>query len=298
MDSSQNNPFGSFSSGGVGPGAFSSSPMMGHSDDIVLASPPQNKSKQKITIIVLVVLIVLALVGCVLWLIGKNRGPNVSGIGKENFYKYANYVLYEKDSTEALNAEYDNEEYYAMEGLSEMNESKRKAFLLTSENLLNDFENNLEKVTDKTFLDEFSSYKESFVLVKMINTTPGLDDAGFVNQYFSLDESSLDKWVENKFSDYTNSKYELVKEYGEKGIEYYGLYVDFLDGLREEGCINAQNEFLECEDSEVAETESDLYDMRYELDETESTAIDKVVEGCFTISDMLNGKYDKKEGDE
>ena len=127
----------------------------------------------------------------------------------------------------------------------------------------------------------------------MINTTPGLDDAGFVNQYFSLDESSLDKWVENKFSDYTNSKYELVKEYGEKGIEYYGLYVDFLDGLREEGCINAQNEFLECEDSEVAETESDLYDMRYELDETESTAIDKVVEGCFTISDMLNGKYDK-----
>ena len=298
MDSSQNNPFGSFSSGGVGPGAFSSSPMMGASDDIVLASPPQNRSKQKITIIVLVVLVVLALVGCVLWLIGKNRGPNVSGIGKENFYKYANYVLYEKDSSEVLKDEYDKEEYYAMEGLSEMNESKRKAFLLTSENYLNDFENNLEKVTDKTFLDEFSLYKESFVLVKMVNTTPALDDAGFINQYFILNENDLGKWVDDKFSEYINSKYELVKQYGENGVKYYELYADYLDGLKEEGCIGAQNEFLECEDSETAGIESDLYDVRYGLDEIESAAVDKVVEGCFTISDMLNGKYDKKEGDE
>ena len=132
----------------------------------------------------------------------------------------------------------------------------------------------------------------------MVNSTPGLDDAGFVNQYFSLDESSLEKWIENKFSEYTDSKYELVKKYGEKGVEYYGLYTDYLDELKEEGCIGAQNEFLECEDSETAKIESDLYDMRYLLDETESMAVDKVVEGCFTISDMLNGKYDKKEGDE
>ena len=68
-----------------------------------------------------------------------------------------------------------------------------------------------------------------------------------------------------------------------------------LDSLREEGCISAANEFLECEDSDNAESEGELFDLRYELDEIQSMASQHLIEGCFTISQMLNGKYDKGE---
>lgn len=295
MDSSQNNPFGSFSSGGVGPGGFSSSPIMSASDDIVLASP-QNKSKQKIIIIVVVALAVLALIGFVLWLI-NGRGVNLSGSGKESFYKYANYALYEEDSTEALQGEFDEDTYYAMNGLDEMSDSKRKAFLLTAENYLDEFEKNLENVNDKTFLDEFSQYKEDFLLTKMINTSSVLNDTEFVGQYFSLDESGLDKWIDKRFSDFTESSYQSIKEFGENGVQYYELYAELLTNLRAEGCINAQNEFLECEDSDSIELENEVYDLRYQLDDTQSVASQHLIEGCFTISQMLNGKYDKNEGD-
>ncbi len=296
MDSSQNNPFGSFSSGGVGPGGFSSSPMMGASDDIMLAPAP-NKSKQKLTIIVVIVLIILALAGFVLWLV-KGRGPNVSGAGKESFYKYANYVLYESDSTEVLQGEFDEDTYYAMNGLDAMSDSKRKAFLLTAESYLDEFEEYLEKVRDNDFLNEFSQYKEDFLLAKMTNTTTVLDNAEFLSQYFSLNESGLDKWISKRFTDFTDSEYQSIKEFGEKGVEYYELYADYLNNLRDEGCIGAQNEFLECEDSDNVEQESELYDLRYELDEIQSMASQNVVEGCFTISQMLNGKYDKNGGGE
>ena len=294
MDSSQNNPFGSFSSGGVGPGGFSSSPVMSASDDIVLASPQNNKSKQKMIIIGVAVLAVLALAGFVLWLI-NGRGVNISGSDKESFYRYANYVLYEIDSTEALQGEFNEDTYYAIDGLDEMSESKRKAFLLTAESYLDEFEENLGNVRDNTFLDEFSQYKEDFLLTKMLNTSSTLSDAEFINQYFSLDENSLDKWIDKRFSDYTESSYQSVKEFGKKGVEYYEFYADLLDSLREEGCISAANEFLECEDSDNAESEGELFDLRYELDEIQSMASQHLIEGCFTISQMLNGKYDKGE---
>ena len=73
-------------------------------------------------------LAVLALAGFVLWLV-RGRGVHLSGSGKESFYKYANYALYEEDSTEALQGEFDEDTYYAMNGLDEMSDSKRKAFL-------------------------------------------------------------------------------------------------------------------------------------------------------------------------
>ena len=69
-----------------------------------------------------------------------------------------------------------------------------------------------------------------------------------------------------------------------------------LTNYRAEGCINAQNEILECEDSDNVELESELYDLRYQLDDAQSVASQHLVEGCFTISQMLNGKYDKNEG--
>ena len=298
MDSSQNNPFGSFSSGGVGPSGFSAPVSSGAGGDIVLAPSAPNKSKQKLIIGVVIVLIVLALVGFVFMLTRKGGAPNVSNTGKESFYRYANYVLYDEDSTSALEGEFDDNEYYALEDLDEMNNSEKKAFLLKAENLLNDFDNYLDKVGEGEFKNKFSEYRAEFELTKMINTVPGLNNSEFLNNYFSLDKDGLKKWIENRFSEYTNSGYELVKGYGENGVKYYGLYTDYMDELKAEGCVNEYNEFDICEEGSGSELESEMEDLRYEMDDAESVAMENVVKDCFTISKMLNGEYDKNGGDE
>lgn len=297
MDSSQNNPFGSFSSGGVGPSGFSAPVSSSAGGDIILAPSTPNKSKQKLIIGAVIVLIVLALVGFVFMMMRKGGAPNVSNTGKESFYRYANYILYDEDSTNALEGEFDDDEYYTLESLDEMNNSGRKAFLLKAENLLNDFGGYLDRVGEGEFKDKFSQYRAEFELTKMINTVPGLNNSEFVNSYLSLSKDDLKKWIDNRFSEYIGSNYELVKKYGENGVKYYGLYTDYLDGLKAEGCIDEQNEFVECEDAGDSELESEMEYLRYEMDDAQSMAMENVVKDCFVISKMLNGEYDKDGGD-
>ena len=97
MDSSQNNPFGSFSSGGAGPSGFSASASNGAGDDIILSGATQKKTNKKLIIGIVagVVLLIGAVVG---FLMMQNGMHNASNTTKEKFYKYANYVLYNQDS--------------------------------------------------------------------------------------------------------------------------------------------------------------------------------------------------------
>ena len=91
MDSSQNNPFGSFTSGGAGPSGFSAPVSSGAGDDIILSGAAQKRSNKKliIGIVVGVVLLIGAVVGFLMMQGNKSLGSDA----RSSFNNYVNYCF-------------------------------------------------------------------------------------------------------------------------------------------------------------------------------------------------------------
>lgn len=293
MNPSYDNSFDSFGAGGAVPGGFSSSPAGG---DIVLGGTPKKKSKKFLIIAVIVGFAVLVLIGIVMML-QNNTSVNLSANSKEDFYAYANYLLYRVDSTADIVGDYDVSEVYALNEVEGMNSSTKKAFFLNAEERLNKFESSLDGNVAQSFRDRVNKYKESFVLAKMTLTLPTLDNSEFINAYLTYDANDLRSWINSRFSEFTKSNYALVKTFGEKAIEYYTVYATYLDEAKIAGCINETNQIVDCEEVENETLMERMDDAYEELIEMQSEALDDTLTGCFTIVRVMNGEK-AEEGDE
>ncbi|MBO7718134.1 hypothetical protein J6S37_01400 [Candidatus Saccharibacteria bacterium] len=113
MNPSNDNPFGSLSSGGpaggVGSGSPISAPISSGSGDIVLNNG-EKKSKKGLLVGGLVALVVLAIVLVVVLIVLR---PRISNQVKGRFNAFANYVLYGEEKNTEINPELDlSYDYY------------------------------------------------------------------------------------------------------------------------------------------------------------------------------------------
>ena len=114
MNPSQNNSFGSFGNnsgdfGGAGQSIISSGDSSG--TGLAMSRKRGGKKWLIVTGVVLVLLAVALLVG-----IAMRRGESQSGSGLEaTFNRFANYVLFEKNTTDLISGEYGEDTTYAID---------------------------------------------------------------------------------------------------------------------------------------------------------------------------------------
>ena len=306
MDSSQNNPFGSFSSGGAGPSGFSASASNGAGDDIILSGAAQKRSNKKliIGIVVGVVLLIGAVVG---FLMMQNGMHNASNTTKEKFYKYANYVLYNQDSNTKLDGAYDENSLYA---ITEIKKGVNDLSLITTDDsdntdadlvsatvffdnaevLWNNFYESLDKKDSDlmSMVDEYKNTYELFKSIVMIEDSIIYGDAA--RRLEEVGENGFDDWVESRYYNFVNSNSAAIREYGEKATQYYLLYKNNYPGIENAECTVRDDEKVACIDGNFDSVANMIIGLQSELIEVKNDTKEKVASLLWAIADELNGE--------
>lgn len=285
-------------------------PIISGTGDVLPA--PEKKSRKGI--IIAIILAMLAVIGifAVMFLMPRNGGVN--GDAKLAFNRYVNYLLYGEDSDKALEGEYDeNEIYYiseirtedtdyteeiykTIEPDDEANEDnsgndlgvEAEEFFSHIEELWNVFYNVLDK-NEKKLISAADKYRENLELYKnIILSGDSIESSWIQNRLSRMGVSQAKQWINSRYSEFLESTYQAVKNYGEKAIKYYTLYIDNNAVLNEAGCGNSDAGGVVCENSTYTGMANELMEMRSELITIKNNSFIDVVSGCWILQNDLN----------
>ena len=292
MDSSQNNPFNSFSSGGTGPNGFSSPATFGTGDDIILNSSPK-KSKKGLIIGIVIAAVVLIGIGAAYLLLRGNGTLSTSNTGKENFYRYINYLLYGEDSTTELTGEYDADataEIYAM--LS----SDHKKMVPYADNL-NSFWNGFSDTTNNFVLDNEVTKNDYDKRVKFIVT--------YFDNYVKMNENKIEelaktstaenisKVLDDYFAQFEQYDFEEVKTFVKSGRLFYNSVIEMYQLMKESGCdLDGDAVGNKCDEQKIfgnSEALESLNDYSSDMNGAVYDIAKYLVENGWKINAELNG---------
>ena len=296
MDSSQNNPFGSFSSGGAGPNGFSTPVSSGANDDIILSGSAPQKSNRKLIIgIVVGVILLIGAVAGFLMMQGKNGGLGVSESSKEKFNRYANYLLYGNDSTNALEGEYNENDGAAI-----------YTALVEDSKIVIPYADSVGK-----YWDEYSSSTSNFTLSNDVTR----DDYDKRVQFMVLFLKSSIKMNPDKIAELaeTSTKADINKaldayfdgfkqfDFGEAmafvtfGRQYYEGRAELLMMLQDAGCISSgddNNTQPTCSEQVLTESNDkgeEVVNNYVKMNEQIKNIVKYLVENVWQINGRLNG---------
>lgn len=305
MDPTLNSSFGSFGTGGVSSGGFSSLVGSGNGDVVISSGTEQKRGKKKWMIVGIGAAVLLVVIGVVVLI--ATRGPRleVSGTAYDAFNRYANYFLYGEDSDAEIEGEYDEDGSYQVDEMYVADNEERNAFWNKATSLLDDFEmelDNEEGDNDGELMAAAGDYREEFELMKLTFMSEIVDEAEFYNKTIALGSAEAKAWVEPRFALFTNSEYELVNNYGQAAIEHYQVLADYYEKAKELGCLvenGVNEECLNGDNEELVNLDTEVmlaYDeMDYILGEVDSN----VVEGCWELPKLMRGEDEEnEEGDE
>lgn len=315
-------PMGGAPVGGNVP-AGGSNPMMGApissgTGDIVLA--PEKKSRKGLIIGLIVgVLIVVGLVAGIF----LTRGGGIGGVNmstEEAFNRYANYLLYGEESDAPLEGRLEDEDvgqnenedveqsededlednvgiYVLDEVVAEEDATGEEGEILASEffakaeQLWKVFYDSLGEQVDADLEDILDAYREDFEFTKIFAETPELNEEVFVMNFATMSRAELNEWLKNHYIQFVDSNYEEIREYGQNGIEYYGLYADYLEQVKMAGCLNDIGEIaIACDGMDTVEMNSRLLELEDEMNAYRNTAIRATTEDCWKIAGILSGE--------
>lgn len=302
MDPSYSNPaFGAGAGGQPQQPVFGAGgvqvPISSGTGDIMLA--PEKKSHKGVIIALILAVLIIGGLFVAVFLMRGGGNSGVSGDAKIAFNKYANYLLYGEDSDKELEEEYDGaSEEYAIYGIvAERDKVNNKGealvdeFFAKADGLWNNFYSNLSDDDLSRMGDYLSEYHENFDFTKLFLTTPKLSDDGFVEKYMTMNESSLNQWIRDRFSKFVNSNYNSIKEYGEKGIQYYVMYADYLKQIRSIGCLDeTEKMIIPCEQLDAIGLSSEMIELGNWVNNYENEAISATFDDCWVIERLLNGE--------
>ncbi len=284
MDSSQNNPFGSFSSGGAGPSGFSAPVSSGAGDDIILSGAAQKRSNKKliIGIVVGVVLLIGAVVGFLMM-----RRNNVSTAVNESFYRYANYIMYGEDLDSALEGEYDDSNIYMIDKVGGTNSNITSAeFFRKSDELLSNFEESIRNKSEE-LINYVNEYRGNFELIKSINNKKNITDDDLVLKVLNNNLDEVKKWVIEEYSDLMKMNYDVIRRYAQAEIGYYQSFAEYLESLKSKGCF--EEEANQCEGDVDESLNQKMMEYNEEASGIERDARQNLLKGCWKIDEMING---------
>lgn len=309
-------PQGGFSSGGQ-PMTPMQAPISSGTGDIVLSQ--EKKSHKKVVIAIVVAVLVIGGLAALLFLrFGGGGNAGVSVNTKQAFYRYANYLLYGEDSDAALEekneeteseGEDESDDYIDIYTLDEVvadadatgeeGEILAGEYFAKAEQLWDTFYGSLGSGVNAELKEMVESYKEDFEFTKIFVEAPVLDNDVFAEKFVTMSRANLNKWIQSYYMGFLNSGYEKIKEYGQNGIQYYGLYADYLEQVKGVGCLSDSGEMVaQCEGLATVEMNDEMLGLMDEMMDYRNEAILATTDDCWTIAKMLNGEKVDTEGEE
>lgn len=243
MNPSQNNSFGSFrNNGGDFGGAGQSIISSGDSSGAGLAMSRKRDGKKWLIVagVVLVLLAVGLLVG-----MAMRRGESRSGSGLEaTFNRFANYVLFEKNTTDLISGEYSEDTTYAIDtvlGSFRTDKNTMLSFSRESSLLWQDFYDDFFK-TDYTkseymLLNSRVDYlNEMMAFLPIYYSTPIMGELELVESYSRNGDNATQDLIKSTYENLLGSNNLFVREYGEMISEIVAIRYEKAKNIVTAGC--------------------------------------------------------------
>lgn len=212
--------------------------------DIVLNNGTKKKSKKMLLIVFFTLAVIIVSIVLVLILTGVGK-TNVPDNERTAFNKFANYLLYGKDSKEDISAEKyrSNHRYY----IDEIYDNSASSDEFTEK--LDDYFKNVESrydkylsLTDKNkyhdLSDALDTYKEKLDLYHYTIVSPLLSVTNLLGLYF--DEDKLESKLDDYFSSYDKSNIASTRSYGSDYNERAKNFISIVKQYHDLGCVSQE----------------------------------------------------------
>ena len=282
MDPSYNN-LGGLGSGGA------PTPIRSDTGDIII-TPEKKKTRKKVIIVAIVAFLIISGLFAVMFLMPKGGADNDTKLA---FYRYANYLLYGEDSDKALEGEYDYRRNYAVDELDLSDENEANNFFSKADELWDRFDASIGNMNG-SIKDEANDYFGNYYLISLIYRLSDDFEKDLDLQLERSGETMAKEKITARYKTFVNSDYETVKNYGQKMIDYYNLYVDDAVAMTAAGCFTEMG----CAAYDNAVISEQMENDLAEASEIENNAMIKTVENCWRLNDVLNGKTVESEDGE
>lgn len=290
------NPSYPNSASGVGSGGQPQQPVFGAGGmqtpissgvgDIMLA--PEKKSHKGVIIALILAVLIIGGLFVVMFLMPKSGGNiNASEDIKLAFNRYANYLLYGKESDAEIKGEYNADNIYYIDEMRNKDSEVVAKYFETANGLLSDFES-LVGNTNNDLMTVVNDYRADFELVRLTFGKIYIDDQELVNEVMNNNLEATKVWINNKYSYLVNSNYDNVKQYAKAEVDYYEAYADYLEKLKSGGCLSIE-EGITCEIDGGLELDQQVGNAYSVATGYTAKAQNKILSGCWTISAMLYG---------
>lgn len=310
MGPSYNDSFGSFSSGGGGLSSGDSGGIFsGKSDkrsnveqnsfdnqDIVLTPTPVNerKSSKKWVIVLLAVLAVAAIGLGIWWLISRGDLGGSSLSLPASFNKYANYLLYGKDSTEKI-GRYDGVNFlYYFDGKnidfvsdeSELAELKDYYKKLTDD--LSVFEEKVSKSNlEASVKSDIKEYVESAEDYFTLRQTFFPEDTVIRANYFEKGYDGTVEMIKQQYGSFVESDHIALSGMGDFLEELALYYLNEFVAYKDNGCTNELDIVYDCQKEISFEYDTSKIELENAVQVAMSNLRKEVLKGCWIIYDKI-----------
>ena len=287
MNPSDNNSFGMQNAGGQGTMPTMQMPSADR-EDIVLPSSGKKGGKKWI-FVVLGVVVVVALVALGVWMMTRGGGEERTTAQKE-FNEYANYILYEEDSTNSVD-EFETAAWYAID-----ENADNVVFLEEALSRYNSFysiaSNELSKYEGAGLMQTLYDYD---FLLKYSELT-FLDSGALLNVYIDSGEQSALEYLNNLYATYVSEDEanNLISAFGSYEIAYGENLIAYWNVYKANGCMVDDGFSVECIENLPMDT---IRDVAAEIGATESTinamydnAIMDIKTNCNNIIKIFSGE--------
>ena len=310
MGPSYNDSFGSFSSGGGGLSSGDSGGIFsGKSDkrsnveqnsfdnqDIVLTPTPVNerKSSKKWAIVLLAVLAVAAIGLGIWWLISRGNLGGSSLSLPASFNKYANYLLYGKDSTEKI-GRYDGANFlYYFDG--------KNIDFVSDDSELAELKDYYKKLTDDLSVFEEKASKsnlEASVESDVEEYVENAEDYFTLRQTFFPDELSIRMYyldnaydgtvemIKQQYGGFVDSDHFVLSNMGDYLEELSLYYLNEYVAYKDNGCTNELDVDYNCQREVSFEYDKSKNELEKAVQVVMENLRIEVLKGCWIIYDKI-----------
>lgn len=268
--------------------------------DIVLnADVKQPKDKKIIIIIVLAILVVAVFAFGLIMTNGKNGGIFGGNAESANsmeykiaFNNYSNYLMYGEPKDTALEGANDNLGNYAFNKARRGTNDDMKKFIEEANSLFDKFYESYKKVeNDNTIIkSHVSNYRHILKTIYLYETSDKLEEKEIVKEYIEKSGDDARKLIESSYLKLAESDSEYAKDYANVLRESGMIYLAELIKYSNAGCLTKEHGLNVVCVNRMPQDENTLRysNARLEVRRRYNSAAYELVNGCWTLSDMIN----------
>lgn len=275
----------------------------------IMLQPTQPPKKSKTPLIIGSIILGLLVVGLVVFLIFTSFKTNQQTAQQlqlsPTFNKYANYLLYEKDSEDNITEHYASNTAYAFFRIGgSSNTEQRTSYLDKLQKLFNDFYNASNKS------DNIVAYYNQFSLAYMLaDQKPILDEQATIiwdqpiviieqnptNETLDTIDKTMTQYLQNSYKKFLDADTVTVQEYGQKNVQYWQEYMipifnKVLDRGKVTECLTQPSQEIHTcllQSYKTTSESTSARNLQREIINLQVEANKSIIDGCWDIAQEM-----------